>query len=189
MLCIMVTGTPLNAMNDTTKLLTDYFTSNGVSCECFRGSYGNDLLSLGVYKWLNERSSEVVILSGPLMNVPERAKVLTMINDYLEKHPGLTVNMCAVNLEYSVKYIMEHSNKNGNKKINENALRSKMFGYQQPIKDEGFEMVYHLFSGQQLDIDRFIPRLNKAFDYDYPYNSTEESSAEASVESGDSDGE
>lgn len=175
MLMIMATGTPISGKTTNAKALEKYFKSIGTSVEYVAGSHNNDVLTRSVYYWLNEHSSDVIILDGALMSVKDRSKVFDVVNSYLEKHPDMTelVRIVAVNSEFSAKFANMHNGKDGHKKMPDHILRNRIFSYQQAVKDEGFDMVYHTYTGQWLNVDRFAAQLDKKLGYDFPYNEEE----------------
>lgn len=134
------------------------------------------LIAAQLYQAIMERKSDTLIVEGPFMNVFDREVILEKLDDAMSIKNGLTTNLIVIQHNRSNRFVFEH-NKLGNDrtaypdKVIVNALNS----YQQPIREEGFNLIYNVNGDRYLDMVKLSGMLHK-LDMDFPVLPEEEES-------------
>lgn len=174
MLFVFVCGAPVSGRTTTTKELLDYFLMEAdVRVKCVAkdktGRYDPTAILYQLYKTVIEDSADVVVIDGCAYDVFDRAEMLDEItNANNARTTPLELKAVAINLNRTGTFIFEHNEDAGHQPYERKTIGVLMNRVQPPILREGFELVYQVRRDQHIDLNSFIPNLNKA-GFDFPY--------------------
>lgn len=120
------------------------------------------LIAAQLYQAVMERKCDTLVIEGPFMNVFDREVILEKLDDAMNVKRGLRANLIVIQHNRSNRFVFEH-NKLGNErtvypdKVIVNALNS----YQQPVREEGFNLIYNVNGDRYLDMVKFSGMLEK----------------------------
>lgn len=172
MLLILTTGLPVTGKTTTANTLKDYFTENGYTCEIFGKTdghtYNRENIQLNIYRWVMEKTSDVAIIDGVLLNYFDRREIFDIIDQATEKDPDTEVHVVAIQHNRTTRFCREHNTDPGHFAYNSKTVNDLSNITQQPLKREGISIIYHVKYLAYLNLPGFIKILNKTFNLDLP---------------------
>ncbi|WP_300944090.1 hypothetical protein [uncultured Duncaniella sp.] len=164
-IAIFVCGAPVTGKTTTTNALKEFFEQAGTTVQVIsrQPNTGYDAtltnMDLNIYKWRNEKSSEILLIDGPGLTVYDREVLLKGLKD---------ITTVAIWHNRSHIFMYNHNNDHGHSSWNDRSILARANMDQQPIQREGFKVVYHVGGTSYLDLPGFIANLNIRAGTKYP---------------------
>lgn len=132
-----------------------------------RKSDAIQLIAAEMYQSILENKSANLIIEGPFLNVFDREVIFDKLDDALRLNKDLTVNLIAIQHNRSNRFVFNNNKLEGDRtaypdKVIINALNT----YQQPIREEGFGLIYNVNGDRYLDLAKLstlIHRIDNTF--------------------------
>lgn len=166
-LAIFVCGGPASGKTTTVNTLRDYFESidvptatvdrNGIS----KRDTVMEHMCLQIYKHLKESSAQVILVDDGGLTVYDREELLKSFDAETD------MTKVAIWLNREFWFIRKCNKAEGHRPWSDTALRARNDLNQQPIREEGFDTVFHIAGKADLDITRFVQVLNTNCDMDF----------------------
>lgn len=183
---ILVSGNPCSGKSTTVKSLHEYITNHGHTATMFLRDYraNNDMLTqnlcLSVYKWMNEKETEFLIIDSHMYTVFDRMDLMDTINRMTQGESENDVYVVSINIDRNNSFLIDINSTNGHVPYKKPMMQKLMHLYQQPVSSEGFDLCYYLSGKKYLDPSHMFEQLAKHLDsrFDELVDVTEEVAAE-----------
>lgn len=172
---VLMSGLPRSGKSTSRETFTKYLDAHEIdylvienTSHRARKDDAVQLIAAQLYQAVMERKSDTLIIEGPFMNVFDREVIMEKLDDVMRLKDGLTANLIVIQHNRSNRFVFEH-NKLGNDrtvypdKMIVNALNS----YQQPVREEGFNLIYNVNGNRYLDMPKLSGMLHK-LDANFP---------------------
>ena len=132
-----------------------------------RKSDAIQLIAAEMYQSILENKSANLIIEGPFLNVFDREVIFDKLDDALRLNKDMAVNLIAIQHNRSNRFMFNNNKLEGDRtaypdKVIINALNT----YQQPIREEGFGLIYNVNGDRYLDLAKLstlIHRIDNTF--------------------------
>lgn len=123
------------------------------------------LIAAEMYQSILENKSPNLIIEGPFLNVFDREVIFDKLDDALRLNKDLTVNIIAIQHNRSNRFVFNNNKLEGERtvypdKVIINALNT----YQQPIREEGFGLIYNVNGDRYLDVAKLSTLIHRIDD-------------------------
>ena len=170
---VLMSGLPRSGKSTSRETFTKYLEDNGINYHVIENTNRRtrkddavQLIAAQLYQAIMERKSDTLIIEGPFMNVFDREVILEKLDDVMGIKDGLTANLI----------VIQH-NKLGNDRTAypDKVIVTALNSYQQPVREEGFNLIYNVNGDRYLDMIKLSGMLHK-LDAEFPVLTEEEES-------------
>lgn len=180
---VLMSGLPRSGKTTSRETFTKYLEDNGINYYVIENTNRRtrkddavQLIAAQLYQAIMERKSDTLIIEGPFMNVFDREVILEKLDDVMGIKDGLTANLIVIQHNRSNRFVFEH-NKLGNDRTAypDKVIVTALNSYQQPVREEGFNLIYNVNGDRYLDMVKLSGMLHK-LDAEFPVLTEEEES-------------
>lgn len=157
MIFIMVCGGPASGKTTAFKSLEDYVARQG-AYSSIDSSMRSSNIAVQLYRWANEKSNDVMVVDSYGANVWTRKELLDILNSSANRD---NITKVAIFLDRSNGFMYEHNKDEGHVQISETQMRNLMRSLQQPIHQEGFDVIYRIRFNDYLKCDDLFKTIEK----------------------------
>lgn len=170
----LLSGLPRSGKTTSMETLKKYLEDNGIDYLVIentnhrtRKSDAIHLIAAELYQSILENKSPNLIIEGPFLNVFDREVIFDKLDDALRINKDLSINLIAIQHNRSNRFVFNNNKLEGDRtvypdKVIINALNT----YQQPIREEGFGLIYNVNGDRYLELAKFtglVHRIDNTF--------------------------
>lgn len=180
---ILMSGIPLSGRSTTAETLLKWMSGElgldvikygtNVSTGGWNRQSMMNSVSYEVMQDIIENKHDYIIVDGNFMNYPERQEFMTMVSSIADRcnegADGNSLEIVFVTIQHNrSNRFMFNANKNGEREIyRERTLLELLNTYQQPIKQEGFRLIFNVNGNRYINVELFSRCMAK-FDDNFP---------------------
>lgn len=130
-----------------------------------RKSDAIQLIAAEMYQSILENKSPIILIEGPFLNVFDREVIFDKLDDALRIKKDLSINLIAIQHNRSNRFVFNNNKLEGDRTVYpDKMIINALNAYQQPIREEGFGLIYNVNGDRYLDMAKLSSLIHRIDD-------------------------